>query len=71
LGQKKCKRLKQKTKKKRNEITGQWQLMPIILATWEAEMRRIKVQDQTRQILPEIPIFKITRANQLEMRLKW
>jgi hypothetical protein len=27
--------------------------MPISLATWEAEIRRIRVQSQTRQIVPE------------------
>jgi hypothetical protein len=32
----------------------QW-LMPIILATWEAEIERITVQGQSRQIICEIP----------------
>jgi hypothetical protein len=36
--------------------------MPVILATQEAEIRRIKVQRQPRQIFPETPISKITRA---------
>jgi hypothetical protein len=38
----------------------------IILATWEAEVRRIKVQGQSRQMIHETcplpPISKITRA---------
>jgi hypothetical protein len=29
--------------------------MPVILATWEAENRRIMVEDQVRQIVHEIP----------------
>jgi hypothetical protein len=32
----------------------------IILATWEAEIRRIKVQGQPGQIVQEIHISKIT-----------
>jgi hypothetical protein len=29
--------------------------MPVILATWEAEIRRIKVQGQLRQIFLKTP----------------
>jgi hypothetical protein len=36
--------------------------MPIILATWEADIGRIEVQDQPRQIVLKTPISKITRA---------
>jgi hypothetical protein len=36
--------------------------MPEILATWEAEIRRIVVQGQPRQKVHEIPISKITRG---------
>jgi hypothetical protein len=36
--------------------------LPEILATWEAEIGRIEVQGQPRQIVSEIPISKITRA---------
>jgi hypothetical protein len=32
--------------------------MPIFLAIWEAEIRRITVQDQPRQIVHEIPSSK-------------
>jgi hypothetical protein len=39
----------------------QW-LTPVILATWEAEIRRITVQGQSRQIVCKTPISKITRA---------
>jgi hypothetical protein len=38
-------------------------LLPIILATWEAEIGRIKVQGQLGEIVYETPpISKITRA---------
>jgi hypothetical protein len=33
-----------------------------VLATWEAEIRRITVQGQPGQIVPEIHISKITKA---------
>jgi hypothetical protein len=36
--------------------------MPVILATWEAEVRSIEGQGQPRQIIPETFIFKINRA---------
>jgi hypothetical protein len=32
-------------------VAGYWWLTPIILAIQEAEIRRIKVQSQTRQIV--------------------
>jgi hypothetical protein len=39
-------------------------VMPIILGTWEAEIRRIAVQGQSEQIVCEtLPHSKITRAN--------
>jgi hypothetical protein len=36
--------------------------MPVILATWEAEIKRNLVPGQPRQIVLETPISKITRA---------
>jgi hypothetical protein len=39
--------------------------MPVILATWKAEIRRIEVRGQPREIVHETPpasISKITRA---------
>jgi hypothetical protein len=38
-----------------------WWLTPAILATWEAEIRRIMVQDQLEKVALEIQIPKITR----------
>jgi hypothetical protein len=35
--------------------------MPVILAMWEAEIRRLKIQGHTRQIVLEISISKIAR----------
>jgi hypothetical protein len=32
--------------------------MPVILATWEAEIGRIAVQGQSRQVVYEIPSLK-------------
>jgi hypothetical protein len=43
---------KEKIYMKRIPIAGPYQwLTPVILATWEAEIRRIMVQGQTRQIV--------------------
>jgi hypothetical protein len=39
-----------------------WWLEPVILATWEAEIGRIKIWGQPRQIVHETPSPKITRA---------
>jgi hypothetical protein len=38
---------------KKRKKTGRWWLMPIILITQEAEMRRIMVQSQSWQIVSE------------------
>jgi hypothetical protein len=43
---------KKKKKKEKKKVGFQW-LMPITLATQEAEMRRITVQSQPRQIVCE------------------
>jgi hypothetical protein len=43
----------------------QEKVAPVILATWEAEIKRIKVRGQPRQIIyktPSDPVSKITRA---------
>jgi hypothetical protein len=40
--------------------------LPVILANWGAESRRIMVQGQPRQIAHETPISKITRVKWTE-----
>jgi hypothetical protein len=44
------------------KTAGCWWLTPIILATWEAKIRRNMVQGQSRQIVQETPSLKIIRA---------
>jgi hypothetical protein len=46
---------------KNSKAVGCWWLIPV-LVTWKAEIRRIEVQGQPGQIVPETPISKITRA---------
>jgi hypothetical protein len=36
--------------------------VPVILATWKAEIRRITYRGQVGQIISETPISKITKA---------
>jgi hypothetical protein len=48
-----------------------WWLTPIILATQKAEMRRIKVQSQPRQILHEPLCQKYPTQKGLAKWLKW
>jgi hypothetical protein len=49
-------------RERRAPAAGHPWLTPIILATWEAEIRRMKVQGQPRQKVLETPSSKITRA---------
>jgi hypothetical protein len=37
--------------------------VPIVLAVWEAEIRRIMVEGQTRHKVNKTPTSKITRGN--------
>jgi hypothetical protein len=48
--------------KGRLETGHQW-FTPAILVSWEAEIRRIEVLGQNRQIVPKSLISKITRTN--------
>jgi hypothetical protein len=45
--------------------------MPVILITWEAEIRRMAVQDQPRKIVCKTPSPKYPEQNGLEGWLKW
>jgi hypothetical protein len=45
----------QTRQKKVHEEARCWWLTPVIPATWEAEIRRIEVQDQPRKIAQESP----------------
>jgi hypothetical protein len=40
---------------------GAWWFIPIILAIWETEIGRIKVQVELGQLVPETPIYKMTK----------
>jgi hypothetical protein len=56
---------KGKKKKLWGFFAGSWWLMPVIFATWQAEIGSITVQGQARQIVQETPpISKITTAKQ-------
>jgi hypothetical protein len=47
------------TKNKRTGGEGHWWVNSVILATWEAEIKKIRVQGQSGQILRETLISKI------------
>jgi hypothetical protein len=52
------------SKKKKKKTQESWALVAhtVILATRDAEIGRLKVQGPPRQIVPESPISKITKA---------
>jgi hypothetical protein len=52
-----CTLTQQSTQKSTAVVRHQW-LTPVILATWEAEIRRIKFQGQPRQIVHKSPSTK-------------
>jgi hypothetical protein len=49
-------------KKKKKAMAGCRWLVPVILATWEAEIRRIAAEGQPRQILHKTLISKNNEA---------
>jgi hypothetical protein len=56
-------------KKEKDLNTGHWWITPVILATWEAENRMIKVQGQPGQFC-KTPSPKYPEQNGLEAWLK-
>jgi hypothetical protein len=56
--------------RKQNE-TGHWWLMLVIPATWEAEIRRIIVQSQPRQIVKRPYLEDTHHKNGMAEWLKW
>jgi hypothetical protein len=48
---------------KKRQLAGCWWLTPVILATWEGEIRRMEVSDQSGKKVCETPISKIARAS--------
>jgi hypothetical protein len=54
----------------KNHCCQAWWLTLVTLATWEAEIRRISVQGQTRQIVYKTPSPKYPEQNGLEVWLK-
>jgi hypothetical protein len=54
----------------KNEISWHRWLMPVILTTWEAEIGRIKVRGQSREIVCGAPSPKQPEQNGLELWLK-
>jgi hypothetical protein len=43
----------------------------VILATWEAEIKKITVQGQSWEIALKTPPSKLQEQNELEVWLKW
>jgi hypothetical protein len=54
--------IKSYTAIKNSKVAGCWWFTPIILATWEADIGRIAVSGQPRQIVHDTSISKITRV---------
>jgi hypothetical protein len=48
-------------------LARHWCLIPIILATWEAEIGRITVQSQPSQTVQETPPPKLQKLNRAKL----
>jgi hypothetical protein len=64
------KKRKNTNKRYKQKMLGHWWLTLVILATWEAEIGKIVVRGQPRQIIHKTPFLKQPEQNGVEVWLK-